>query len=154
MSELPGDRSRLIEPLRSVKPPPEGVPMLEALVKEGGLEAGTAARLLGEMGSVSSLPVLLQVLNDAEAVARSQVLDAVGVLGDPQGADTVAKYLYSESPHLRAQACRALAKLKSTSQLEALDALKGDYDRSVRESAQAALDALSRTAGTPDGGTR
>lgn len=146
MTELVGDRSRLLEPLRAVIPPAEAAPQLEQLVKEGGVEAGTAARLLGEMGAKASVPMLLALLDDPEAVSRREVLIALGKLGDQRAAEAIARDLYSDSAEVRGAACRALADLKSPAQLEAIDALKGDYDRRVRESAEAALDVLSPSA--------
>lgn len=146
MTELAGDRSRLLEPLRSTVPPVGGAPRLEQLVKEGGVEAGTAARLLGDMGAKEAVPMLLSLLDDPEAVARRDVLLALGKLGDQRASDAIARDLYSDSAEVRSAACRALAALKSPAQLEAIDALKGDYDRRVRESAEAALNALSPSA--------
>lgn len=151
LAELTGDRSRLLEPLRAVTPPTEGAPRLRQLVKEGGLEAGTAARLLGEMGDREAVPLLLSLLDDPENIARRDVLLALGRLGDEKATPTVARDLFSDSAEVRSAACRALAQLKATSQLEAIDALKGDYDRRVRESAQAALNALQPAANQPGG---
>lgn len=143
IAELIGDRSRLVEPLKGVVPPADGTPALIQLVKEGGAEAGAAATLLSEMGAKSATPVLVALLDDPEAVARREVLLAVGKLGDLSAADAVARDLYSDSAEVRSAAARALALLKTPAQVEAIDALKGDYDRGVRESATAALNALS-----------
>lgn len=148
ISELVGDRSRLVEPLKSVIPPADGAPALLQLVKEGGAEAGVAATLLSEMGSKAATPVLLALLDDPEAVARREVLLALGKLGDASAAESIARDLYSDSAEVRSAAARALALLKTPAQLEAIDALKGDYDRRVRESATAALDVLSPAAPT------
>ncbi|MGV3624427.1 MAG: HEAT repeat domain-containing protein [Archangium sp.] len=152
MTELVGDRSRLLEPLRAIVPPADGAGPLEQLVKEGGVEAGTAARLLGEMGAKSAVPMLLSLLDDPEAPARREVLLALGRLGDAKAVDPIARDLYSDSAEVRSAACRALAALKAPAQSEAIDALKGDYDRRVRESAEAALAVLSP--GTPPEGGR
>jgi HEAT repeat protein len=148
LPELAGDRSRLVEPLRSVVPPPEGAPFLEGLLKEGGAEAGLGARLLGEMGARSAVPALVAVLNDPEAVARREALLALGRLGDAQAAPVIARDLFSDSAEVRAAAAKALASLKVPTHLDALDALTGDYDRKVRESARAALEVLAPS-GTP-----
>lgn len=148
ISELAGDRTRLIDPLRGVVPPAEGAPQLERLLKEGGAEAGLGARLLGEMGAKSAVPALVAVLNDAEAVARRDALLALGRLGDAQAAPLIARDLFSDSAEVRAAAARALATLKVPTHLDALDALTGDYDRKVRESARAALEVLAPS-GTP-----
>jgi HEAT repeat protein len=149
ISELAGDRTRLVEPLRGVVLPAEAAERLQQLAKEGGSEAGVAALLLGEMGAKTAVPVLLALLDDQEAVARRDVLHALGRLGDPRAGDAIARDLYSDSAEVRSAAARALAQLKVPSQVEAIDALKGDYDLQVRNSATAALDALAPSA--PEG---
>lgn len=146
ISELVGDRTRLIDPLRGLVLPQEAAPKLEQLAKEGGSEAGTAALLLAEMGAKSAVPALLSVLDDPESVARRDVLQALGRLGDPRAADAVAKDLYSDSAEVRTAAARALMLIKVPSQVEAIDALKGDYDLQVRNAATAAVDALAPAA--------
>lgn len=143
ISELAGDRSRLVEPLRNVTPGPDGIPVLTQLAKEGGSEAGIAATLLGEMGARSAVPVLVSILEDADSIARRETLLALGRLGDPAAADAVSRDLYSDSAEVRSAAARALMMMRSSTQLEAIDALKGDYDRRVREAATAAVDVLS-----------
>ncbi len=145
MTELVGDRSRLLEPLRGIVPPMEGAAKLQQLVKEGGVEAGTAARLLGEMGAKDAAPMLLSLLDDPEAVARREVLLALGKLGDAKAGEAIARDLYADSAEVRSAACRALAALKAPAYVEAIDALKGDYDRRVRDSAEAAINVLSPT---------
>ncbi len=150
ISELVGDRTRLIEPLRALVLPPAASPRLEQLAKEGGSEAGAAALMLGEMGAKSAVPVLLALLDDPEAIARRDVLHALGRLGDARAADAIARDLYSDSAEVRGAAARALAQLKVPAQLEAIDALKGDYDLQVRNAAAAALDVLA-PAGAQEG---
>ncbi len=150
ISELAGDRTRLIDPLRGLKLPSEATPKLEQLAREGGSEAGASAVLLGEMDSKGSIPVLLALLDDQEAVARRDVLYALGRLGDPRAADAIGRDLYSDSAEVRSAAARALAQLKVPAQVEAIDALKGDYDLQVRNSATAALEALAPAA-PPEG---
>ena len=54
----------------------------------------------------------------------------------------MAKDLNHDSPEVRAAAAAAMAALGSSAHLEALDALKGDYYRRVRESAEHALSKL------------
>ena len=143
INELAGDRTRLIDPLRGLVLPAEAAPRLEQLAKEGGSEAGAAAVLLGEMEAKSAVPVLLALLDDPEAVARRDVLYALGRLKDPRAVEAISRDLYSDSAEVRAAAARALAQLKVPAQVEAIDALKGDYDLQVRNAATAALDALA-----------
>lgn len=146
IGELVGDRTRLIDPLRGLALPAEAAPKLEQLAKEGGSEAGAAAQLLAEMNAKSAVPVLVSLLDDPESVARRDVIVALGRLGDPRAADSVAKDLYSDSAEVRTAAARALMLMKVPSQVEAIDALKGDYDLQVRNAATAAVDALAPAA--------
>ena len=146
IGELVGDRTRLIDPLRGLALPAEAAPKLEQLAKEGGSEAGAAAQLLAEMNAKSAVPVLVSLLDDPESVARRDVIVALGRLGDPRAADSVEKDLYSDSAEVRTAAARALMLMKVPSQVEAIDALKGDYDLQVRNAATAAVDALAPAA--------
>lgn len=139
LGQLTGDRSRLLEPLRELTLPKAAVPTLLQLVKEGGAEAGPAALLVGRIGANEALEPLLKELDDPSAVARREILLGVGMLKDARAIDTVAKDLYSESADVRAAAAEALATLGPGRHADALLALKVDYYRKVRESAQTAL---------------
>ncbi len=145
LGSLGGDRLRLVEPLRAVIPPSAGTSRLEQLAKEGGAEAGAAAMLLGEMGAKSAVPVLINLLEEQDQVARRAVLFSLGLLGDARAAEAVTRDLYSDSAEVRSAAVLALAQLKVRTQLEAIEALKGDYNLQVRNSAVQALEALAAT---------
>lgn len=146
IGELSGDRTRLIDPLRGLALPAEAAEKLQALLKEGGPEAGVAATLLADMNAKGAVQSLLSMLDDQETLGRRDVLLALGKLGDPKAAELIARDLYSDSAEVRTAAARALAELKVPAQREAIDALKGDYDLRVRNAATAALDALSPAA--------
>lgn len=142
LSQLAGDRTRLLEPFRGVIAPRDGAPALVALIKEGGAEAALAASVLGEMQAADAVPALLELLEDPTAVARREVLLALGRLKDPRAADAVARDLYSDRAEVRAAAAEALGHLGATQHLEAIDALKGDYYLRVRDAASAAVTRL------------
>jgi HEAT repeat protein len=139
IGQLAGDRTRLLEPLRGHVPPRDTAPVLVALIKEGGAEAALAAAILGEMQASEAVPALLALLEDQTAVARREVLFVLGRLRDPRAADVVARDLYSDRAEIRAAAADAVGQLGATQQLEAVDALKGDYYRAVRDAASAAV---------------
>lgn len=147
VTELAGDRSRLLDALRSSTPPADAAASLVALVGEGGSEAGLAALLLADMHHVAAVPQLIEVLGDPTAVARRDVLLALGRLKDDRAADAVARDLYSDSAEVRAAAVEALGALRASQHLEAIDALKGDYYWRVRESASRAVNLLGDSAG-------
>ncbi len=139
LSQLTGDRSRLLEPLRDVKLTAAAVPMLVELVNEGDAEAGTAALMLGRIGSKAAVEPLLKALSDPTTVARREILLALGQLKDPRALDAVGKDLYGESPDVRAAAAEALQSLGTGRYQDALLALKVDYYLHVREAAMLAL---------------
>jgi HEAT repeat protein len=141
--QLTGDRSRLLEGLRTQSLAPSAVPILLDVVNEGGADAATAASLLGNLQSATAVAPLLAMLDDPTTVARRDVLLALGRLKDPKAADGVGHDLYSDSAPVRAAAAEALATLGLGSNGEALDALKGDYAVQVRVAAQNTLSHLS-----------
>lgn len=149
LTELAGDRSRLIEALRGTVPPRDAAAPLIALVKEGGGDAGQAALLLADMHAVDAVPALISALDEPTSIARRDVLVALGRLRDGRAADAVARDLYSDSAEVRAAAADALSLLGAHQHLEAIDALKGDYYLRVREAASAAVVRLAATA--PEG---
>ncbi len=145
---IAGDHSRLLDSLRGTVPPHDAAEPLLAIVQEGGGDAGVAAMILADMHALDAVPLMLALLSDPTAVARRDVLIALGRLKDPRAADVVARDLYSDSAEVRAAAAEALGALEATGHLEAIDALKGDYYWRVRESASAAIKRLSD--GTPE----
>lgn len=143
LSELAGDRSRLLDALRGSAPPREAAAPLIALVREGGGEAGQAALLLADMRATEAVPTLIAVLNDPTSVARRDVLVALGRIRDARAVDPVARDLFSDSAEVRSAATEALALLGAGQNLESIDALKGDYYLRVRESATATMNRLA-----------
>jgi HEAT repeat protein len=139
LSQLTGDRSRLLDPLRDAKLGASAVPMLVQLVNEGDAEAGVAALMLGRIGSAQAVDPLMKALGDPTSVARREILLALGELKDPRAIEVVGKDLYSESPDVRAAAGEALQKLGVGKFQDALLALKVDYYLHVREAAMLAL---------------
>jgi HEAT repeat protein len=149
MPEIAGDRSRLLDALRGSAPPLAGAAPLIALVKEGGGDAGLASLILADMHATDSVPTMMALLGEPTAVARRDVLTALGRMHDGRAADVVARDLYSDSSEVRAAAAEALSVLGATAHLEAIDALKGDYYLRVRETASAAVKHLATPAGKP-----
>lgn len=63
IAQLVGDRSRLVEPLRSQQLPQTAAPILLALVKEGGADGSTAAAILAEMQAPESVGAIAEFLS-------------------------------------------------------------------------------------------
>ncbi|MBK7860437.1 MAG: HEAT repeat domain-containing protein [Archangiaceae bacterium] len=139
LAQLNGDRSRLLEPLKDATLTKAAVPTLLQLVKEGDAEAGTAAVMLGRIKAPEAVEPLMKALGDPTAVARREMLVALGLLGDAKARDLVAKDLYSDRSEVRAAAAEALLPLGRGNHSDALLALKVDYYRKVREAAMLAL---------------
>ena len=91
------------------------------------------------MGAKDAVPTLIKALDEPNSVARRDVLLALGAIGDAKAAEVVARDLFHDLPEIRAAAASALKKIGTPTQAESLDALKGDYFRTVREAAGAAL---------------
>lgn len=155
VSQLVGDRTRLVEPLRGVPVPPSAAPVLLSLVKEGGADGSTAAALLGELESPESVAPIVEVLRQDTIVGRRELIGALGRVRSPEAVAALGRELFSDSPAVRAAAADALAQQGdgARGQLEALDALKGDYALRVREAASAAVSKLSPTP-APEGTQR
>ena len=134
------EKLKLLESLRgSGVSAAAGAPVLVPLLKEGGPEAVLIAGLLGDMKARDATGALMKYLEDPNAVGRRDVLLALGRIGDSKASEVVARDLNHDSPEVRAAAAEALASLGTVGQLESLDALKGDYYRRVRLSAEQAL---------------
>ncbi|MET0401457.1 MAG: HEAT repeat domain-containing protein, partial [Cystobacter sp.] len=119
--------------------PASSVDALIAVLSEGGPESVLAATLLGRLKAKQAVPALLKALEDPGSVGRRELLTTLGELGDGSVSDVVARDLYHDLPEIRAAAAAALARTGTGEQAGALDALKSDYYRRVREAATLAL---------------
>ena len=149
LGQLVGDRSRLVEPLRGHPLPPGAPPVLLALVKEGGSEGSTAAAILADGQIGESASAIAALLEQDAVVGRRELIAALGGVKSPEAIAALGKELFSDSASARAAAAEALAAQgeSARSQLEALDALKGDYALKVREAATSAVSKLAPAEG-------
>ncbi|HLM45984.1 MAG TPA: HEAT repeat domain-containing protein, partial [Myxococcaceae bacterium] len=148
LPRISNEKLVLIEALNRTGAPASAVEPLRKVVTEGGPEAVLAASLLGRMKAKEAVPTLIKVLEDPTSVGRREMLTALGELGDSSAAEVVARDLYHDLPEIRAAAAGALARMGTGSQADALDALKSDYYRRVRE---AAVTALAKTTTAAEG---
>jgi HEAT repeat protein len=147
IGKLLSDRTHLLLALEGSPLPSDAVPTLVARLRAGGPESAVAAHLLGEMKAKSAIPELEKVLDDAFAAAHREAIWALGEIGDRSAAEVIGRDLFGENPEIRLAAVEALAKVGGPSQIEAIDALKGDYYRSVRAAADKTLARLSTPTG-------
>lgn len=147
LSQLVGDRSRLVEPLHGRELPASAAPILLALVREGGADGSTAAAILAELQAPESVGAIAELLKQDTVVGRRQLIAALGKVKSADAVAALGRELFSDSSGVRAAAAEALALQgdAAKSQLEALDALKGDYSFVVRQAATAAVTKLSAT---------
>jgi cellulose synthase operon protein C len=139
LPQLSSEKLLLLDALNQFGAPASASEAVQAVLREGGAEAVLAASILGRLKAKDAVPMLTKVLDDPASVARREVILALGEIGDTQAAEVVARDLYHDLPEVRAAAASALQKIGTPAQVEALDALKSDYYRRVREAAGAAL---------------
>ena len=140
LPKMGGEKLLVLDALtRGGSVPASASAVLQTVLREGGPEAAFAAALLGRIQAKDAVPTLIKALDEPNSVARRDVLLALGAIGDTQAAEVVARDLFHDLPEIRAAAASALNKIGTPAQAESLEALKGDYFRSVRESVGAAL---------------
>ncbi len=135
LPKLAADRVPLLLAIDRAGPDPAITSALLAVLEDGGAESALAAQLLGRLSAKGAAPALMRVLEDPNAVARRDALWALGRTGDVAAAELLARELNHDSPDIRAAAAEALATLGVNPRPDALDAIKGDYYRRVRQSA-------------------
>jgi HEAT repeat protein len=148
LPQITGEKLVLLDALSRTGAPASAVEPLRKVVTEGGPESVLAATLLGRLKAKEAVPTLIKVLEDPTSVGRREMLTALGELGDSSAAEVVARDLYHDLPEIRAAAAGALARMGTGAQGDALDALKSDYYRRVRE---AAVTALAKTTTAAEG---
>ncbi len=101
----------------------------------------TAVRAMASMNAREGTAEIGRRLLDPEL--RPAVLDALGVLGAIDWANSVALFLVDTDPDVRGRAVRALGLMGSTAHLDSIRPLLEDVDTRVREHAAEALIDLS-----------
>ena len=128
--------------LREMGAPVAAADTLVSIVKGGGPDAPLAAAVLGKMKAHGAVAPLLALLEQPAPAGLEEILGAVGAQGERSAARAVARSLFHDSPEVRVASIRALAAIGTPEQAEALEALRGDYYRSVRSEAERALTAV------------
>ncbi len=139
LPQISGEKLVLLDTLSRHGVPASAVEPLRKVVSEGGPEAVLAATMLGRMKAKEAVPTLVKALEDPTSLGRREMLTALGEIGDNSAAELVARDLFNDLPEIRAAAAGALARMGTGAQADALDALKSDYYRRVREAAATAL---------------
>ncbi|WP_257446006.1 HEAT repeat domain-containing protein [Archangium lipolyticum] len=148
LPQISSEKLVLLDALSRTGAPASAVEPLRKVVSEGGPESVLAISLLGRMKAKEAVPTLVKALEDSSSLGRRELLNALAEIGDSSAAEVVARDLYHDLPEIRAAAAGALARIGAGSQADALDALKSDYYRRVRE---AAVSALAKTTTAAEG---
>jgi HEAT repeat protein len=148
LPQISSEKLVLLEALSRTGAPASAVEPLRKVVTEGGPESVLAVSLLGRMKAKEAVPTLVKALENSSSLGRRELLNALAEIGDSSAAEVVARDLYHDLPEIRAAAAAALARIGAGSQADALDALKSDYYRRVRE---AAVSALAKTTTAAEG---
>ena len=148
LPQIHGEKLVVLDALVKTGAPASAVGELQKVVSEGGPEVVLAATLLGRLKAKEAVPTLVKALGEPSGVGRRDLLTALGEIGDTTAAEVVARDLYHDLPEIRAAAAGALTKMGTGAQADALDALKSDYYRRVRE---AAVTALAKTTTAAEG---
>src|SRR6218665_126007 len=141
LPQISGEKLVLLDALARTAVPASAVPVLRDVVTEGGPESVLAATMLGRLKAKEAVPTLVKALEDPNSLGRRELLTALGETNDGSASEVVSRDLYHDLPEIRAAAASALARMgtRTADASEALDALKGDYYRRVREAAATAL---------------
>jgi HEAT repeat protein len=148
LPQINGEKLVVLDVLVRAGAPASAVGELQKVVSEGGPEVVLAATLLGRLKAKEAMPTLVKALEEPSGVGRRDLLTALGEIGDTTAAEVVVRDLYHDLPEIRAAAAGALTKMGTGAQADALDALKSDYYRRVRE---AAVSALAKTTTAAEG---
>jgi HEAT repeat protein len=148
LPQISGEKLVVLDALVKTGAPASAAGELQKVISEGGPEVVLAATLLGRMKAKEAVPTLVKALEEPSGVGRRELLTALGEIGDTTAAEVVARDLYHDLPEIRAAAAGALTRMGTGAQADALDALKSDYYRRVRE---AAVTALAKTTTAAEG---
>jgi len=133
------DALRVIHGLEDRRDP--GAGKLAGYLRDKSPDTRAAAALaLGRIGDEAAVPSLLPVLEDSDAAVRRAALFALGVIGSADARDAVRRVAGSNAAaEERAEAVRALGRLRGEGAAEALLPFLADTDPGVRADAAVAL---------------
>jgi HEAT repeat protein len=97
------------------------------------------------MQAPESVPAIIELLAQDTVVGRRELIATLGRTRAQEAVPALGRELFSDSPAVRAAAVEALAAAGESgrTQLESLDALKGDYSLRVRDAATRAVQTLT-----------
>jgi len=98
-----------------------------------------AIDILGRLRSPDAVPLLVQLLSDADENARARAAHSLGVIGDPRAAPDLIRGLADPAWPVRAMAAKALGLLAGTEGIGALEQALSDREWWVRTNAAEAL---------------
>jgi HEAT repeat protein len=129
---------------RGVLPASEALALVKrALEADHWREREIAVNVVGRIGGPAAVPLLVEAMQDSNAFVRHAAVKGAARL--PRGEVVVralVRALGDDVPHVRAEACRALAALRAPQGRHAVQALTRDHSAMVRDAAKRALEVL------------
>ncbi|UOF89562.1 virulence factor [Fodinisporobacter ferrooxydans] len=129
--------------LERLEPAIDKMPLLERAIKDPKASIRRLAVVyLGSLGE-SSLPYLLEALEDSSPAVRRAAGDCLSDLGNPIGIPNMIKALQDPSKLVRWRAARYLFEVGDASALPALSEALDDAEYEIRMQAQLAIERIS-----------
>ena len=114
-------------------------PLLREFPRLPSLARVAAIDILGRLRSPEAVPLLTQLLLDADENARARAAHSLGVIGDPRAAPALIRALEDPAWPVRAMAAKAIGMLAGSEGIGALEQALADREWWVRSNAADAL---------------
>jgi HEAT repeat protein len=114
-------------------------PLLQEFPRLPAQARVAAIDILGRLRSPEAVPLMTQLLLDADENARARAAHSLGVIGDPRAAPALIRALEDPAWPVRAMAAKAIGMLAGTEGIGALEQTLADREWWVRSNAADAL---------------
>lgn len=114
-------------------------PLLQEFPRLPPMARVAAIDILGRLHSPRAVPLLVQLLSDADENARARAAHSLGAIGDPRATPDLVVALEDPAWPVRAMAAKALGMLAGADGIEALEHALADREWWVRSNAADAL---------------
>ena len=114
-------------------------PLLQEFPRLPSLARVAAIDILGRLRSPEAVPLLSQLLLDADENARARAAHSLGLIGDPRAAPALIRALEDPAWPVRAMAAKAIGMLAGSEGIGALEQALADREWWVRSNAADAL---------------
>jgi HEAT repeat protein len=148
---LPADRQVVLIQTLSRRKDDTALPALSAAARSGGEPARVAAiRALAEIGSPSALPVLLELVGNADQKIAEAAQESLAAISGTEVDAAIMKMLTAEPATRRITAMDLIVRRRMTSAIPALITAAGSSDQKLRIAAVSKLGELAGPGQLPD----